>query len=477
MFLVCLVCSLFWEIIKVAVVKRTIKFRVAKVAIFLIILVSAIIYAACAKRDFGVMTFLGSCVVVAWFAAFVLAVLGSVGLLAFCYREQSHELYAVALLPMCAAFVLFSILSPVSFTLVGASTGCVCFSFFYPFFTACLILYVCFRGCRTPSGEYFVVKKRFAFLFVIAYIGVIILAVTSRANCSDKDCYFPQSNNHTETNDNFVSKEKSSPRYPICGNTWTPLRLNIAEIAYLSYIAYRENWNKEDLSKDINSYFSDRGTQWNVTYTSEENPRFYHVFEATKQVHIISIRGTRSTREWIENLKLWSEIVSYQIISVALPLQSLPLSFVTSYVTAASFLERLLHHNREDFVFSRVESYLKEHLINGSTDQNISVLLTGHSIGGGLANIIGSRLKIPAVSFSSPGEVHIHAKMDFTLDDLQRYTTSVVSRNDMVTWVDRHGGLVQYIGCTSNAYVQCHSIVNTYCELKEGCGFDSPVLC
>ena len=56
LFLVCLVCSLFrWEIIKVAVVKRTLKFRVAKVTVVMVILLIASIYAGCVKADYDVL--------------------------------------------------------------------------------------------------------------------------------------------------------------------------------------------------------------------------------------------------------------------------------------------------------------------------------------------------------------------------------------------------------------------------------------
>lgn len=471
--LVCVVCSLFWEIIKVAVVKRTLKFRVAKVAVLLIILLTAGVHAGCAERKFGFMTFFNSCIIVSWFTACALSFLGSLVLLAFCYREPSHELYALILLPFMVSFVLFSILSPVAFTLVRASSGAICFAFFYPFLTACLIFYICLRGCRRPNGEYFIIKRRFVFLFIIAFLTVLTLSVFSRPYCSDKQCYFPLKN-HTENKFISFNRETKEPKYPICANTWTPLRLNIADVAYLSYVAYQKKWNLQNINKTINSYFLGRGTVWNVYNISDENPRFYHVFEVTKGVDIIGISGTRSTSEWVENLKFWSEIISYQVTSMALPVQQLPPSFVTSFVSAASFLERLLHHGREDFVIGRIEAYIKEHIINRTTYR---VLLTGHSMAGGLAKIIGSRLKIPAVSFSGPGEVHMHAKMRFNLDDLERHTTSVVSRSDMVTWIDHHGGLVQYIGCNASGYVQCHSIVNTYCELKTGCGFNAPVMC
>ena len=398
-----------------------------------------------------------------------MAVIGSLGLIVFCYREESHEAYVIVLLPMRFLFVMFSILSPVSFTLVGASTGRVCFAFFYPFLTASLILYVVFRGSRRPNGEYFVIKKRFALMFIAAYLAVMILASTSQARC-DKDCNFPPLNHWQITSDFPIN----SPEYPICGKTYgSTLRLNIADMAYLSYIAYQKNWNKRDLALSVNGYFLDRGGTWNVTYISEGNPRFYHLLEGTAQVHIIGIRGTTSSREWFQYLKLWSEIISYQVTSVALPKQTFSLNFVTSYITASSFLERLLHNNREDFAFSSVESYVQK--INRTAGSTI--LLTGHSIGGGLAKIVGSRQKVMTVAFSSPGEVFSRAKFGITLDDLQRYTISVVSRDDMITWVDNHGGLVQYISCNAGGHVQCHSIINTYCELKRGCGFQTSIMC
>jgi len=316
-----------------------------------------------------------------------------------------------------------------------------------------------------------VIKKRFALMFIAAYLAVMILASTSQVHC-DKECNLPLLN-HTRTTSDFSISENSA-KYPICGKMYgTPLHLNIADMAYLSYIAYQKKWNERDLTLLVNGYFLDRGGKWNVTYISEGDPRFYHLFEGNTQVHIIGIRGTTSSREWFQYLKIWSEIISYQVTSVALPKQTFPLKFVTSYITASSFLERLLHHNREDFAFSSVESYVQR--INRTTGSTI--LLTGHSIGGGLAKIVGSRQKVTTVAFCSPGEVFSRAKFNITLGDLQRYTTSVVSRDDMITWVDIHGGLVQYIDCNAGDFVECRSIVNTYCELKRSCGFQTSVAC
>ena len=470
-FSVCVICSLFWEIVKVAVVKRTLKVKATKVVIFFIILIISSIYTGCTDHKFAVMSFVSNCVIVSWFVVFALSILGSIGLLAFCYREPSHELYALVLFPMMVAFGIGSIFSPISLGLVKASTGAICFAFFYPFLVACLTLYVCLRGCRRPNGEYFIIRKRFAFLFIVAYLGVLIVTISSRPFCTKNECYFP-ANNHTVDNAHLVSNQ--APRYPICQTTWTSVNLSIADLGYLSYVAYQENWDKESLEKTINGYFFNRKTQWNVLYASKENPRFYHVLETSEQVNVIGIRGAQSTKEWIRYLNLWSEIVSYQVTSMLLPAQQLPQSLVTSFVSAASFLETLLHHNNADFVIGAIESYITEHFINGTFHH---VLLTGHSMGGGLAKIIGSRMGFSAVSFASPGEVYIHRKMGFKLGNAQRQTTSVVSRSNTVTWIDRPGGLIQHIDCNASGHVGCHSIVNMYCELKIGCSFNTPVIC
>ena len=473
LFLVCFVFSLFWEIVKIVVVKRSLKFRVGKVVLLFIILLSAGVCTAFSKTNFvEFMDFIGWCLIVASVVAFILAVLGSLGLLLFLYKEESHESYALTLLPMRIPFVLFSILTPVSFKLVDASTGAMCFAFFYPFLTACLALYVCFRGCRKPNGEYFIIRRRFALLFMVAYLVVLVLAISSRAPCG-AECKLTLSANATKETTNMQQRNENRVGYPICGKTWSSLQLNVADMAFLSYLAYDDKWRNQDLGHAITSYFHNKGGNWNVTYVSNGTPAFFHLVESTKKVHVISISGAQTMRDWFDNLKLWSEIFTYQVTSVALPVQRLPLNFVALYVSAASSLERLLHGNHVDVYFRSVESYLRG--INRTEAE--SVLLTGHSLGGGLAKIVASRNRFEAVSFSSPGELCNHVKLGYLLEDVQTHTTSVVAHSDMVTWVDVHGGLVQHITCDGGGYRRCHSIDNTYCELKTRCSFETPVLC
>lgn len=143
---VCHMFPLLREIIKVAVVKRTVKVKVTKVVIFFIWLFQAF------TLDPLVTNLLWW---VSWFVVLALSILDSISLLAFCYREPSHESYALVLLSTMVAFAIGSIFSPqqVQFRLF----------FFYPFLVVRRILYVCLQGCRRPNGENFIMKKRFSF--------------------------------------------------------------------------------------------------------------------------------------------------------------------------------------------------------------------------------------------------------------------------------------------------------------------------
>ena len=146
---------------------------------------------------------------------------------------------------------------------------------------------------------------------------------------------------------------------------------------------------------------------------------------------------------------------------------------------SAAFLDDLFHNGDRDYYFRKIEDYVETVVqqTRNTTGDTWGLYLVGHSMGGGLAKIIGSRKNLPSVAFSSPGAVYSSKKFGYSLDDEQRFAVSVVDENDVVTWIDRHGGLVQYIKCNAGGFKQCHSIANTYCQLMTSCCFQSPVNC
>jgi len=116
-------------------------------------------------------------------------------------------------------------------------------------------------------------------------------------------------------------------------------------------------------------------------------------------------------------------------------------------------------------------------------------VLTGHSLGGGIAEIVAAQLGIKALVWSAPGT--LYSQGFFSGDNIgsvseermQRNVVNVVPDNDDVPRVDSQQSVVQRIQCfginhTAVSYVlgvkDCHPVVKSTCEVWRVCG-DAPM--
>lgn len=100
---------------------------------------------------------------------------------------------------------------------------------------------------------------------------------------------------------------------------------------------------------------------------------------------------------------------------------------------------------------------------------NVSASFTGHSLGGGLATILGQSMGLPAASFSGPG-THITSgplALPIARPELEYV---VIPALDPVPRTDDHVGTIANINCRSEDPGRCHEIVRTCCELLSSCG-------
>jgi hypothetical protein len=97
-------------------------------------------------------------------------------------------------------------------------------------------------------------------------------------------------------------------------------------------------------------------------------------------------------------------------------------------------------------------------------------MVTGHSLGGGLANIIGSHLGIPSVAFSAPGLGYSIYNYNVSLDAAMRYTMNIVPLPDPVPKFDLQLGLLEYLECDAGQPIACHKLRRTIRSLIEMCG-------
>ena len=103
-----------------------------------------------------------------------------------------------------------------------------------------------------------------------------------------------------------------------------------------------------------------------------------------------------------------------------------------------------------DYKYKRLVRHVEE-VIKPRLPAGHELVLTGHSLGGGLAHITAALLNTPVVAFSPPGAYQSLAKHLYWNAKERRQmhhaahnrTVTFLAENDAVVGLDSHGGLVQ----------------------------------
>ena len=127
-------------------------------------------------------------------------------------------------------------------------------------------------------------------------------------------------------------------------------------------------------------------------------------------------------------------------------------------------MEELSDRGDDSHYFSQIENYIKSIKPNRS-----AILVTGHSLGGGLANIVGAHLRLRSVGISAPGIMFAGGKLGLSTSQIRAWNSNVQPTKDIVPKIDMQGGLNQHIDCHLSVG-QCHSSAVTLCRLIESCG-------
>jgi lipase ATG15 len=144
-------------------------------------------------------------------------------------------------------------------------------------------------------------------------------------------------------------------------------------------------------------------------HSRSDGPQYIEVHSKKLNLTVIAVRGTDLGRllDFLEDVRLYSEPMIFHLLSVLFPTIRVWTSDTTSRVIEWMFqfnsfigLQSESHYYRP--LAARVlELTRTTNLIPGQTAEN--VIITGHSLGGGLARIVGSLTGSPSVSFAPPG--------------------------------------------------------------------------
>ncbi|EGZ23757.1 hypothetical protein PHYSODRAFT_482204 [Phytophthora sojae] len=195
---------------------------------------------------------------------------------------------------------------------------------------------------------------------------------------------------------------------------------------------------------------------------STDGQQWMEIYFPTINMTVITVRGTASATDALEDMHFWFGITIMQAANVFVPfLKQLPRAFVVNMLSM-----RLIASVMPSPVFTD----LLNHAVDTRSRVGNNLVITGHSLGGAIAAMIGAKTKTSAVSFSGPGLLYSLGRFDITSQDVRDYVLTMKPRKDIIPSVDELGGLVQEIRCKKSSPMGCHSTSTHLCELYFSCG-------
>jgi len=198
----------------------------------------------------------------------------------------------------------------------------------------------------------------------------------------------------------------------VCGHTWHGLQL--LDYALLSELPYIKPTAANDVPGLLRSLMPHHNISVVGTNGTGIGQRPWMEFELTgdevgsKPVSIVAVSGTNVDRvvDYLENIRMWTEPLVLMIINTLLPLTRTWPRETTALVIGSQ--HRMMaalgvrdHQWHYDEFLGRVRELAKS---------GREVVLTGHSLGGGIALVVGALTGQTTIAIQPPGVYHSLAK-------------------------------------------------------------------
>lgn len=233
--------------------------------------------------------------------------------------------------------------------------------------------------------------------------------------------------------------------------------LDLAILARISYAA-----DDAQFESQLAAAFSTPALSFTTLSESEDDAIIkWRALESNTGFTVLAVRGTSTTLEAYEDLLLYSGVVLWQAANIFLPLRYA----IPDVATRHLFNYLSLSAVSAPASWRPADDEVKRLLAEGRT-----VLLTGHSLGGGISNIVGARNSVRSVGFAPPGVFYQRERFGIDIDSARLNNLAVIMSNDLVPHVDEQVGAVQPIRCPVSGAIACHSMSKHVCAIYYACG-------
>lgn len=281
----------------------------------------------------------------------------------------------------------------------------------------------------------------------------------------------------------------ATPRYGVCGYKWNGLAMK--DFAIFSMLSYMSPLPENDLQGLIGQMMPGH----NATIIGARSvPRKWLEFEvdscpqgssrrsggSCRKVSVVAISGTdpSSVEDILENIRMWTEPAMMEIFSVLFPVVRFwPRETTAMLIGGIHRVIRWLGVQDDRWHYQEILDHVRR------IPDDREVVLTGHSLGGGMALVVGALSGRHVVAVQPPGLYHSlakHQEQDKLKNkrhgwghQLHQSSVSLVVENDWISNFDGHGGLVQTITCdgpNADKTMGCHLLEGTLCSLMRHCG-------
>lgn len=237
--------------------------------------------------------------------------------------------------------------------------------------------------------------------------------------------------------------------YDFCGWRW-PLGMALPggslQLMDFARFCSLSTWNAGSYERGLRRWFpewrlafSRRAEETPEALTSKDWASFFQLDHKLTDTTVFVVRGTKIALEVLQDLNIWMPVAVAQAMAVFGPDVIRPTVLISDYLMRSDqyYIQLLDHVNR-----TVMENPTRRYYI------------TGHSLGGGLANIVSMKLGIRAVTISSPGVKYAGLVHVPEISDLEKRGSGlsfvVVPEYDLVPRVDAQVGSELRISCSTN---------------------------